>query len=110
MDIALLNTEITFQKNEPEMDDIGNHLNAWTDYFTCHATVNGESGSESSPAAVKVENAEIAFTCRWCKLLSAVETTGYRIIMDEDIYNIVSVNHQNNKKKTLKFFCEKVRR
>ena len=58
----------------------------------------------------KVENAEIAFTCRWCKLLSAVETTGYRIVMDDDIYNIVSVNHQNNKKKTLKFFCEKVRR
>src|SRR5574344_676725 len=45
MDVALLNVKITFQKNAVEVDAIGNHKNRWTDYYTCHATVSGESGT-----------------------------------------------------------------
>ena len=51
MDIALLNVRIIFQKNETVVDRFGNHKNEWTDYYSCHATVSGESGSETSVAA-----------------------------------------------------------
>ena len=51
MEVALLNVRITFQKNEVVTDAIGNHKNRWTDYYSCHATVSGESGSEKSVAA-----------------------------------------------------------
>ena len=33
MDIALLNVPVIFQKNEVTVDDIGNHINQWTDYY-----------------------------------------------------------------------------
>lgn len=46
MEVALLNVRITFQKNEVISDAIGNHRNEWTDYYSCYATVSGESGSE----------------------------------------------------------------
>lgn len=42
MDVALLNEKITFQKNSVEVDAIGNHKNSWSDYYTCHTTVDGE--------------------------------------------------------------------
>ena len=33
MDIALFNERIVIQKNAVTVDEIGNHTNAWTDYF-----------------------------------------------------------------------------
>lgn len=44
MDIALMNVRITFQKNEVVTDKIGNHKNAWSDFYSCYATVSGEGG------------------------------------------------------------------
>lgn len=35
MDIALLNVQIMFQKNGVEVDEIGNHINSWNDYYSC---------------------------------------------------------------------------
>ena len=45
MDIALMNVNITFQEAVVESDEIGNRINTWKDYYTCHATVSGESAS-----------------------------------------------------------------
>ena len=50
MDIALMNVRITFQKNEVVTDKIGNHKNAWSDFYSCYATVSGEGGSEKAVA------------------------------------------------------------
>lgn len=49
MEISLLNVKVTFQKNSVVADDIGNRRNVWEDYYTCHATVSGESGQERQP-------------------------------------------------------------
>ena len=103
MDIALLNVKIIIQKNETVVDAIGNHKNTWTDFHTCFATVSGEGGSV-------VEDSDISFTVRYCKALADFDTTKARIVFDGSVYNIVSVDHMNFKKKCLKFKCEKVRR
>ena len=110
MEVALLNTRITFQKNTLVTDAIGNHKNSWSDYFSCAATLNGESGSENETAGQTVENARCAFTVRWCSETASVTETGFRITWNGELYNITNIDHQNNKRKSIKFWCQKVRR
>lgn len=110
MEVSLLNVKIEFQKNEVVTDDIGNHKNTWIPCYCCHATVSGESGGETAIAGTTVENADLAFTVRYCKTVSEFTTDGYRILFGGEIYNILSIDHMNYKKKSFKFRCEKVRR
>ena len=110
MDIALLNVKITVQKNETVVDAIGNHKNAWTDYHICFATVSGEGGSEKSVAGLAVDDSDISFTVRYCKALADLDVTKYRVLFEGSLYNIVSFDHMNYKKKCLKLKCEKARR
>ena len=72
MKVALLNEKILIQKAVVVTDEIGNRKNTWEDYFSCYATVSGESGSEANAAAMTVEDTDIAFTVRWCKTVSLV--------------------------------------
>ena len=113
MEVSLLNVRITFQKNAVEVDGTGNHKNAWTDYYSCPATVSGEAGrqtSESDTAGTVVDESDISFTVRYCKKASVMDSTEYRVVFDGGIYDIVAIDHMNYKKKCLKFKCRKVRR
>lgn len=110
MDIALLNVLITFQKNEVVVDDIGNHINQWTDFYHCHATVSGEGGTETAVAGITVDDSDLSFTVRYCKKASFVEVIGYRIVFQEELYNILAIDHMSYKRKSIKFKCQKVRR
>lgn len=110
MEIALLNVRITFQKNSVTVDAIGNHKNEWKDFYSCYATVSGEGGSEKAVAGLVVEDSDLSFTVRYCKKAAGITADGFRVLFDGNIYNIVSIDHLNYKKKALKFKCEKVRR
>ena len=110
MDVALLNVKITCQKNSVTTDAIGNHINEWTDFYTCHATVSGEGGNEKNTAGLTVDDSDLAFTIRWCKKASEINATGYRVVFNGELYNITSVDHMNYKKECLKFRCQKERR
>ena len=110
MEVSLLNVKVTFQKNSVVADDIGNRRNVWEDYYTCHATVNGEGGNEKAAAGLTVVDSDIAFTIRFCKRAAEVTADGFRILFGGETYNIVAVDHMNYRKKTLKFRCEKARR
>ena len=113
MEIALLNQRITFQRNAVLTDPIGNHTGSWNDEFSCYATVGGESGrngKETAVAGTTVEDADCTFTVRWCGQTANVGTTSHRIIFKDEIYNIVSIDHMNYKKKCIKFRCRKARR
>lgn len=110
MDIALLNVKIVIQKNTVVVDKIGNHKNEWVDYYSCYATVSGESPSENTDAGTVVDNSKIEFTVRYCKSVSAVDSTGYRVIYNGEIYNILGIDHKNFKKRLVKLKCKKVRR
>ena len=110
MDIALLNVHITFQKNETVVDKYGNHKNDWTDYYSCHATVSGESGSETSVAANTLYDSDLAFTVRYCNKLKEADPTKLRVVFKGEIYNITFIDHMIYKNECLKFRCKKVRR
>lgn len=110
MDSALMNVRILFQKNVVQTDKIGNHTNTWEDYYSCYATVSGEGGTEKTATGLVVDDSDISFSVRYCRLVSKVDSIGYRIIFNDAIYNILSIDHINYKRKSVKFKCQRVRR
>ena len=113
MEVAAMRSKVTFQKNETGIDKYGNHKNAWTDYYTCFATIGGEglaSSKEEQVAGTTVEDFSMTVTVRYCKKVAAITSTGYRIILDGELYNIVIIDHMNYKKRSIKFMCCKERR
>lgn len=110
MKVSLLNEKVLIQKAVVLADEIGNRRNDWEDYFSCYATISGENGSEKAEAGQTVEKDSICFTVRYCSAVSGISSTGYRILFKGVIYNIISVDHMNYKKKSMKFRCERARR
>ena len=110
MNIPLLNKVIIIQKQTAVIDDIGNHTNAWSDYYSCHATVSNETNSEDEAAGVTVDNTNTDCTRRLCALSSAITSTEYRVVMDGELFDILSVDHMNFKRKSIKLRCRKARR
>lgn len=110
MNIALLNRRITLQKSETVVDDIGNHKNEWSDYYTCSATVSGESGKETAVAGTTVENTDVSFTVRYCTAVADVTEDRYRVVFESEIYDIVGIDHLSYKHKCIKLRCKKARR
>jgi len=110
MDISLLNVLVTFQKAETVVDEIGNHTLEWKDYYICHTTVSGEGGTETVAAGTTVDNVDISFTVRHCKVVDTITSTEYRVLFREEMYNILSIDHMNFKRKSVKFRCKKIRR
>lgn len=110
MKVALLNEKIMIQKSVVQSDSIGNCKNAWEDYYSCFATIGGEGGNEKLEAGQITDGASITFSVRYCDKLVDIVSTGFRILFRGEIYNILSVDHMNWKKKSLKFRCEKERR
>ncbi|MGN1457260.1 MAG: phage head closure protein [Acutalibacteraceae bacterium] len=110
MNIALLNVRITVQKNTVTVDNIGNHKNEWTDYYSCYATVSNETPTEITAAGTVTDNSKIDFTVRCCNILSGITSDRYRVIFGGGIYDIIGIDHMNFKKKMLKIKCQKARR
>ena len=114
MNISLLNTTITVQKSTVITDAIGNHTTAWTDYYSCHATIGGENssskGGEDTEAWTVVDHSGIDFTVRYCSAVSALNITEYRVLYAGELYDIIGIDHMNNKRKCVKLRCRKVRR
>ena len=52
----------------------------------------------------------VDFTVRFCSAVSAVTTTEYRVMFGGEIYDIIGIDHMNNKHKSIKLRCRKVRR
>lgn len=110
MKVSRLNKRVMFQKNVTITDAIGNHKSEWAPYYTCSATISGESGDEERDAGTVVDNVDLSVTVRYCRKSAAITTTGYRLQIDNDNYDIVSIDHFSHKHQALKFKCRKVRR
>ncbi len=110
MKIELLNVRIFITKNEVVVDSIGNHKNDWTEYYSCYATVSGEASKENTDAGLIDDDSKIDFTIRWCKKAAAITSTDYRVQFNDELYDILGVDHMNYKRKSIKLSCQKVRR
>ena len=112
MNIAAMNERIMFQRHIVNVDDIGNHINTWSDYFTCWASVKSSklNVNEKDEAAQTLEQERLDFTIRYCSQVSEITSTEYRIIFRERIYNIDRVDKGDFKKEMLKISAYLVRR
>lgn len=110
MNIARLNERVVIQENTVNVDRVGNHINTWTDYFSCHATVSAESPKENTEAGVVWDDSKIDFTLRWCDKTAAITSTGFRLLFRVSVYEIIGVDHMNFKRKAVKLHCRRVER
>ena len=110
MDIAALNERVMFQVNAVVTDQYGNHKNIWADYYSCYATISGETDKEQAVVGETVEATDMNVTVRYCKKTAAVKSTTHRILFRDEIYDILAVDHLNYKRRGIKFRCQKVRR
>ena len=107
MNVGRLNKRITFQKATSTKDKYGNHKPGWSDYFACWATVvaSGRRSEEVSAAAVTREEQYVDVTVRWSSETSLVNAKEYRILIDNDIYDILSCNNKGYEHKMRVFTC-----
>lgn len=110
MNIALLNERITIQRNSTIIDNIGNHLPKFVDYYSCAATVSNELGTETEDTAVTVDNSKLNFTVRFCEETAHITPLDCRVIHRGELYDILCVDHMNYKRKCIKLHCQKARR
>ena len=110
MNIALLNVRIEIQKNTVFTDRYGNHKNEWLPYLSCYATVSGEAPTQDTEAGQTIDDSRIDFTLRWFTASSVINSTNYRVLYKDELYDILGVNHMNCKNKSVKLLCRKVRR
>ena len=63
--IDKLNERITIQQSKHMTDKVGNHRNAWVDYYTCFAYASTYEAQEDE-GEVTAEQKSVVFTVRWC--------------------------------------------
>lgn len=110
MNISLMNERITIQRNSTIIDNIGNHLSKFVDYYSCAATVSSETGTEAEEAATTVDNSRLNFTVRFCEATAQITPLDCRVIHRGELYDILCVDHMNYKRKCIKLRCQKTRR
>lgn len=107
MKVNLLNTIVVFERKTETTDAIGSRLSTWNLYYTCHATISGESGQKLTEAGLVLDDSDMTVTIRYCRKAAVITTTGYRLKLNDEIYSIEHVDHMNFKMKSLKFKCRK---
>lgn len=110
MDISKLRSRITIQRSEMVTDAIGNHINAWEDFWSCAAYANLASGKEYGAAGQTLGSDTLVFEVRWCERLRDLDSTKYRILFGGNIYNITCVDDVQFRHKRLKLTAQRERR
>ena len=110
MDISKLRSRITIQHSEVVTDAIGNHTNAWVDYWSCAAYANLASGKEYGAAGQTFGSDTQVFEVRWCERLRDLDTTKIRILFGGAIYNIITVDDVQFRHERLKLTAQRERR
>ncbi len=112
MKISLLNERVTFEKNTAAVDEVGNHVNEWMEYFSCaaYAAASTYQQKEQEKAGTTVSDDALVFTVRYCSELAGLDTTHYRVRFRDTAYNITSVDMMNYGRKSIKVSCSKERR
>lgn len=110
MKIADLNKKIIIQNKTVEVDKIGNHKSKWLDYLSTKAYISFQGKGEEVFLGMEHDKSDISFTVRFQQRLKSINTSEYRIILDDEKYNIISIDFMNYKNRYIKFRCKKVSR
>lgn len=100
--ISEMSERILVQKSSVGKDKNGNHVLNWTDFYSCAAYANNLSGKEFWEAAQLNAQTDMYFMVRYCSELKSIDTEHFRIIFQEEIYNITFIDNIQYRNKTLK--------
>ncbi len=104
--IARFNERLTVQKNAATVDKYGNHKNAWTGYFSCYTYASTYQYDKEETASTTKEEQTVNFEVRWCSELSTLDSTHFRIVFKDCVYDILSVDFMNYQKRTIRIVCK----
>ena len=107
MDISKLRSRITIQRVVVQTDAIGNHANAWVDYWSCAAYANLASGKEYGAAGQTLGSDTLVFEVRWCERLRDLDSTKFRVLFCGNIYNITCVDDVQFRHERLKLTAQR---
>ena len=110
MDISKLRSRITIQHSEVVKDTIGNHINTWTDFYSCSAYANLASGKEYGAAGQTLGTDTLVFEVRWCERLRDLDSIRFRILFGGSVYNITCVDDVQFRHEKLKLTAQRERR
>lgn len=90
---------ITFQKKSTIIDDEGNEVETWNNYYRCHAYVNSTGyknmgiSSETYGGDARRENATstLLFAVRYCKKVAEINPYDYQIVFNNREYELKSL-------------------
>ena len=95
--------------NTVQVDAYRNHTNTWTDYYSCAAYASTYTANENGEV-VTSEERSIAFEVRYCPELKNINSTNYRVVFHDEVFNILSVDMMNYQKKEIRLTCRKEKR
>lgn len=107
--IAQMNCRIVIQKNKEVVDQYGNHINGWTDFFSCFAYAGTYQYDRESEGVVTEQEQTVSFEVRWCTELKDLDSTHYRVLFQEQVYDIDSVDFMNYQHGTIRIRTRKER-
>jgi SPP1 family predicted phage head-tail adaptor len=109
MKISKMNERITIQENVTVVDEYKNHLNEWTDVYSCAAYAGTYAASEAGDEVISEER-NITFSIRYCPETKNISSTGHRVLFHDTVYNILSVDMMNYDRQEVKLTCRKEKR
>ena len=108
--IEKLNERIVIQMDSVAMDQYGNRIPQWVDYYACSAYANTYVKEEDDESVTTTDERSIRFEVRYCSELRNITSTGYRVLFHGEAYNIESVDMMNWQKKMVHLKCRKEKR
>lgn len=108
MNIAALRVRITIQKNAPVTDQNGNHISAWSDYFSCWATAvaSGKSAEETAEAGTTHEADRLDITVRYSSETAAINSKQYRVLLAGRAYDILNIDDMGFRRNSRKLHTQ----
>lgn len=90
--MATYNKKIKVQKLNADTE-------AWEDYYSPHAKINKATGKEYYNASTDISASTFNFSIRYCQKLDDIQynTTSYRILYKNRIFDIKNVDNKNQK-------------
>ncbi|QNM06572.1 phage head closure protein [Qiania dongpingensis] len=93
---------VLIEKNGYTVDEIGNQVASWAEYFRGYAYMNNLSGSEYWEAAQTQSQNTVMFIFRYHPLIAKMNTREYRLVHRGEAYNITSIDNVQFKNETIK--------
>lgn len=91
MEIGTLNQRITILENRVVTDEIGNHITKWEETFSLWAKVTVKTASETTDVGVTKEVQKLEFLVRQSPASLNINSTNFRILFRNSIYNITGL-------------------